>query len=328
MQFHAEFTPSPLSRKISYGQSLFLAGSCFTEEIGNKLMRMKFPVLQNPAGILFNPVSISRILSACATLQGPDESGLMYHNEAWHHWDFHSCFSHPNKEKALEGMRSSLMRAHEYLKQTDWIIITFGSAFLYEVILSADGQPNRPVANCHKVPADTFNRRLLSSVEIVSHVKDMMQAVRSINPEVQWIFTISPVRHLREGFVDNNRSKANLIQAVHELVDENSVFYFPSYELVIDDLRDYRFYAEDMAHPNYAATGYVWEKMIQCCLDEKSKVILKEVNAIMAARQHKPFNPESQAHKQFLATYFEKARNLMQEYPCLDFTEELLYFSP
>ncbi|MFZ4059518.1 MAG: GSCFA domain-containing protein, partial [Ferruginibacter sp.] len=185
------------------------------------------------------------------------------------------------------------------------------------------------VANCHKVPTDKFNKKLLTVAETTALLQTMMDAVVQINPQIQFIFTISPVRHLRDGFVENNRSKATLIQAVHALVDAHAaVHYFPAYELVIDDLRDYRFYAEDMVHPNYTATNYVWSKFVPACIDEPSQTLMKAINIINAAKAHRPFHPQSEQHKIFLQKNLEKVQELQIAYPYIDFAEELNYFQP
>ena len=200
-------------------------------------------------------------------------------------------------------------------------MLTVGSAFVYEL------QNNEVVANCHKVPTDKFNKRLLKTAEVTRTLEQMLGELFGFNPGVKIIFTISPVRHLRDGFVENNRSKSALIQAVHQLVEEQqNVFYFPAYELVIDDLRDYRFYAEDMVHPNYAATNYVWEKFVSSCIDEPSQRLMKEINIINAAKSHKPFHPSSEQHKKFLQTNLQKTKDLNKLFPYINFEEERKYF--
>ena len=211
--------------------------------------------------------------------------------------------------------------AHQFLKDSDWLLVTLGSAFVYEL------RNNQVVANCHKVPTDKFNKRLLSGEETIATLQNMLQQLSVFNPALKIIFTISPVRHLRDGFVENNRSKAILINTVHQLVENNNhTFYFPAYELVIDDLRDHRFYAEDMVHPNYAATNYVWEKFITTCIDEPSQQLMSTINEINAAMNHKPFNPASEAHKKFLKTNLEKVKKLQAEYPYMNFGKEIKYF--
>lgn len=327
MEFHAAFNPKPFAEKISCRHPLMLIGSCFTEEIGNKLLQMKFNVLQNPAGILFNPVSISRTITDCVSKKKLEEADLFHFNELWHSWEFHSRFSHPDRKEALRNMNASREAAHEFLKKAEWVVLTLGSAFIYETGGNERGGIMSPVANCHKIPADKFNRRLLSVREITEALQAAMDAVLSLNESAKFIFTVSPVRHLREGFIENNRSKAALIQAVHDLSDGRRVLYFPSYELVIDDLRDYRFYAEDMVHPNYAATNYVWEKFTACCMDEETLAVMLELQPLLAARKHKPFHPASEAHKKFLKLNLEKLISLKQRFPFLDLSEEERHFS-
>lgn len=327
MQFRAELTPAALPAKIKYGQKLFLIGSCFTEEVGSKLIKNKFEVMQNPAGILFNPISIFDAIQSCVSDSTPDEQDILYHNELWHSWKHHSRFSHPAKEAMLAGIRKATAEAHEYLSKADWVMITLGSAFVYERLAANDKATYSVVANCHKVPPDKFHRRLLSVEEVGKALQGIFSAVRSINATVKFILTISPVRHLREGFIDNNRSKAALIQAVHGATNNHDVLYFPSYELVIDDLRDYRFYAEDLAHPNYAATQYVWEKFVEAAMDEASKALMKEINRLNAARSHKPFHPASEAHKRFLRDNLQLLKSLREKYPFLNLEEEAAYFN-
>jgi hypothetical protein len=183
------------------------------------------------------------------------------------------------------------------------------------------------VANCHKVPTDKFNKQPLSIDEVLIALNGTINQLLQFNPKLKIIFTISPVRHLRDGFVENNRSKSTLIQAVHQLISQSDkMFYFPAYELVIDDLRDYRFYAEDMVHPNYAATNYVWDKFVTTCIDEPSQQLMKEINVINAAKNHKPFNPTSSQHKKFLQTNLEKVKKLQNNYSYIDFREEIIFF--
>lgn len=322
MNFHLEFTPKPFDLKISHRHQLFLAGSCFTEQIGSKLSWHKFRTIDNPHGILFNPVSIAQAIHTYIINKEYKAEDLFYHHELWGSWDHHTRFSSPEQKNSLELINASQQKAHHFLKDANWLLLTLGSAFVYEL------EDKRVVANCHKVPADKFNKRLLKEAEVIAVLQHMIKELQQFNPALNIIFTISPVRHLRDGFVENNRSKATLISAVHQLTENNSgVFYFPAYELVIDDLRDYRFYAEDMVHPNYAATQYVWEKFISACIDEDSRKLMKEIAVINAARSHKPFHPSSQQHQQFLLNNLEKARQLQLDYPYIDLADEISYFA-
>jgi len=322
MDFRLEFSPKSFSQKINHRHSLLLVGSCFTENIGTKLKQLKFPVLENPNGILFNPVSIAKSVQSYIQNKQYTDADLFYQNECWNSWEHHTRFSHPQKEVCLQMINQSQQTANTFLKHANWLLVTVGSAFVYEL------ENREVVANCHKVPTDKFNKRLLSIDEIKASLHAMLADVFVFNPHVKIIFTISPVRHLRDGFVENNRSKAALIQAIHQLTDaDERLFYFPAYELVIDDLRDYRFYAEDMVHPNYAATNYVWDKFIATCIDEASQSLMKEINVINAAKNHKPFNPGSEQHKKFLQTNLEKIQQLQTHHPYIDFENEQRYFS-
>jgi hypothetical protein len=322
MDFRLEFTPKPFGAKINHRHNLLLIGSCFTEQIGTKLANHKFSVLDNPNGILFNPASICKSISSYIDNKQYSAADLFYQNESWNSWEHHSRFSNPDKEKCLAGINESQTEAYEFIKNADWLLVTLGSAFVYEL------DNKEVVANCHKVPTDKFVKRLLTPTEINNDLQVMIEKALAFNPGLNIIFTISPVRHLRDGFVENNRSKAGLIEAVHQVVEKNrSCFYFPAYELVIDDLRDYRFFAEDMVHPNYAATNYVWEKFIATCIDEPSQQLMKEIAVIVAAKNHKPFNPTSDQHKKFLKTNLEKVKKLQLQFPHVNFKEEAEYFN-
>ncbi len=329
MDFHLAFSPKPLSQQINHHHKLLLVGSCFTENIGDKLQLHKFSVLQNPNGILFNPVSVKEALQNYICNKTIGESELFYLNESYHSWHHHSRFSGITAAAAVAGINAATHAAHQYLHTADFLVITLGSAWVYELTVKATGATAGHVAaNNHKAPADWFSRRLLSNQEVIDQLDDMILQLQQFNPSIKIIFTISPVRHLREGFVENNRSKAALINAVHLAVEKyKQVFYFPAYELVIDDLRDYRFYAEDMVHPNYAATNYVWEKFVEACIDVSSQELMKQINEINAAVNHKPFNSTSAAHKKFVRVHLEKIKSLQEKYPYLNFSKEEEYLN-
>lgn len=321
MDFRLEFFPKAFAQKINIKDKLFLAGSCFTEQIGGKLAAHKFSIIENPNGILFNPVSIARSLTSYIEAKIYHQEDLFYFQELWGSWEHHTRFSALTAESCLQKINASQESAHAFLKSADWLLLTLGSAFVY------DREAGKVVANCHKMPTDKFQKHLLSTDAVVTHLDTLIYRLKQFNPGLRIIFTVSPVRHLRDGFVANNRSKATLINAVHHLVDKfENIYYFPAYELVIDDLRDYRFYAEDMAHPNYAATNYVWEKFIATCIDEPSQIVMKEINSINAARQHKAFNAQSKAHQKFLAAYLQRVQHLSQQHPYLNLEEEKTFF--
>jgi hypothetical protein len=289
--------------------------------MGAKLSHYKFQTLENPNGILFNPVSIADSIRSYIDNKLYVTEDLFYNKELWGSWNHHTRFSSIHQQTCLDKINASQNKAHVFLKEADWLLLTLGSSFVYEL------DNGRVVANCHKVPTDKFRKRLLSATEVTSHLITLIKEVRVFNPSVNFIFTISPVRHLRDGFVENNRSKANLIPAVHEVENENEgVFYFPAYELVIDDLRDYRFFAEDMVHPNYAATNYVWEKFNEACIHSDAQVLMKEIGIINAARNHKPFNPDSEEHKKFCKLNIERASAIQKQYEYIDFSKEIDFF--
>lgn len=325
MDFHLDFKPKAFPEKIDHKHQIFLAGSCFTEHIGAKLAQHKFNILQNPNGILFNTASLSQSIINYIDhkIYNPEE--LFYYNELWTSWDHHSKFSSVDKKNSLQQINKSQQAAHEFLQTADWAILTLGSAFVYE--LTEESQKGRIVANCHKLPATAFQKRLLDLQEVLTQLDGLIYRLKKFNPTLKIIFTISPVRHLREGLMENNRSKATLIQAVHQVVDKFSgLYYFPAYELVIDDLRDYRFYAEDMVHPNYAATNYVWEKFIQTCVEPEALPLMKELHAIYMAMHHKPFNETSTAHQQFINSIKEKMLQIKSNYSYINFDKEQKFF--
>ena len=321
MEFRLEFTPQQFDHKISHRHKLFLAGSCFTEQIGSKLSSHKFNIIDNPNGILFNPVSIAKSVISYIDNRQYAEADLFYNNELWGSWEHHTRFSSTSKDESLQTINESQKAAHAFLKETDWLLLTLGSAFVYEL------ENKQVVANCHKVPVDKFKKRLLTPEEVITTLDTLIHRLKNFNPSLKIIFTISPVRHLRDGFVENNRSKATLIHSVHHLVDKfEGLYYFPAYELIIDDLRDYRFFAEDMVHPNYAATNYVWEKFVTACIDEPSQALMKEINNINAAKNHNAFNPASEAHKKFLQHNLARVNDLKRRFPYLDLEKEQAFF--
>lgn len=329
MKFRFEFDIKKLSRPITHKDKLFLIGSCFTENIGEKLKKYKFSVLENPNGILFNPVSVAEALTSYIDNTHLSEADLFELNEGWHSWKHHSRFSGLTAEEALTRINNSTKVANEYLKECDYLFITLGSSWVYTLTEKAiNAKTGSVAANNHKAPADWFHRRLMTPEEVLQTLDNVLYRLFHFNTRLNIIFTISPVRHLREGVVENNRSKAVLIQAVHHLVDKfDRLYYFPAYELVIDDLRDYRFYAEDLVHPNYFATQYVWEKFVESCVDEQAQALMEDIHSINLAHQHKPFNEQSAAHRQFKLKYLEKARNIQEQFPWLNFSKEIDYFS-
>ena len=328
MKFHYEFTIKRSPSPIQHTHKLLLVGSCFTENIGEKLRKHKFSTLENPNGILFNPISVAEAMNAYIENRQVHESDIFQHNETWHSWKHHSRYSGITVNDCVNKINASTARAHNYLKHADHLLITLGSAWVYTLTdKAANAKPGEVAANNHKAPADWFAKRLMTAQETTEVLDHMLSRLLLFNPGLHIIFTISPVRHLREGVIENNRSKAVLIQAVHSLVEKyEALYYFPAYELVIDDLRDYRFYSEDLVHPNYQATQYVWEKFTDACMNEDTRLLMKEIAEINLAYQHKPFNPDTTHHQKFLKSYFEMATILKEKHPYLDLGSEIVYF--
>jgi len=331
MQFQLPIQIKSPEARITYRDKIMLTGSCFTEHIGNSLDELKFCTLQNPNGILFDPRSVCNSLISYIENKQYQKEDLFYLNEIWNSWEHHSRFSNINAEQALKSINESQQQAYDFLKNADWLLITFGSSFSYRLTDEATLgglQNNNGVANCHRAPSQWFNKHLLTIDEIISLLDTTYHRLKQFNSKLKIIFTISPVRHIRDGVIENNRSKARLIEAVHHMTNKfPGLYYFPAYELVIDVLRDYRFYDIDMVHPNYPATEFVMEKFNESFIDEQSQQLMEEIKKIVIARKHKAFQPDTNAHKTFLKTHLEKTKELQAKFSFLNLKEEIEYFN-
>jgi hypothetical protein len=308
--------------RINYDDRIFLVGSCFTEHIGGRLAEAKFPILQNPNGILFDPMSVAESMVSYVQNKQYTTADLCYMNELHQSWKHHSHFSGIDAEAVVQLINASQQAAHEYLKTATWAIITLGSSFSYRLV-----ENGMPVANCHRAPGQWFYKHMMTIDETVAALDNAMHQLFHFNNNIKLLFTISPVRHIRDGVVENNRSKARLIEAVHHLVNKfDRLYYFPAYELVIDVLRDYRFYDIDLVHPNYPATEFVFEKFTEYFIDESVHPAMEEIKKIGTAFRHKPFQPNTEAHQRFLQSSLTKTKQLQKAFPQLDFSRELAYF--
>jgi hypothetical protein len=317
MQLTLDLNITPLPQPIQYGNTIWLSGSCFTEHMSDRLQQHRFQVITNPHGILFNPLSVATSLTRCLSGTPYTEQNLFYLNELWNSWQHHTRFSHTQQGEALRGMNEALAASHHALHQADWVILTLGSAFQYYL-----KETREPVANNHRAPAQWFDKRLLSVAEIMETLRDALVALHQINPYARVILTISPVRHVREGIIENNRSKARLIECVHEIVSElKYCYYFPAYELVIDVLRDYRYYDIDFAHPNFLATSYVWEQFKASCINPKDYPLMATIQDITIAAKHRPRFPDTQAHQQFKKAYLDKCDRVSAQHPAIDMSD-------
>jgi GSCFA family len=333
MQFQLPINIKSPETRINYRDKILLSGSCFTEHIGNALGELKFSVLQNPNGILFDPRSVCSSLISYIENKQYKKEDLFYLNEVWNSWEHHSRFSNIHADECLKTINESQQQAHSFLKTADWLIVTLGSSFSYRLTGLApnpfpDGEGSAGVANCHRAPSQWFTKHLLSIDETISLLETASHRLKQFNPKLKIIFTISPVRHIRDGVIENNRSKARLIEAVHHMVNKfPDLHYFPAYEMVIDVLRDYRFYDVDMVHPNYPATEFVMEKFKDHFIDEESQQLMEEIKKIVIARKHKAFQPETNAHKTFLKAHLDKTKELQSKYRFLDLNDEINYFT-
>lgn len=288
-----------------------------------RLKQHRLNVLDNPHGIIFNPLSVANSIDGYIQGKLYSEDALFYLNELWNSWDHHTSFSHINKEEALCSINTSQKAATEFIRTATHVLITLGSAYYY--VLKETGQA---VSNNHRAPSQWFEKRLLTIEEITSKFTNTIESLLKVNPDVQLIFTVSPVRHYRDGLVENNRSKARIIESVHLLCDKfEQAYYFPAYELVMDVLRDHRYYDIDFVHPNYLATDYVWGRLTEACMDTFTLDLMKQVHEVALARKHRTRFPQTEAHKKFRESYVQKIRALMAQYPYLQLNEELAYFS-
>ena len=295
--------------QIDYNSKVLFLGSCFSENIGAKFEHYKFQNTINPFGILFHPIAIEHLITRSINTDYYIEDDLYSVNEQWCCLDAHSKLSKTSKTELLKVLNSEIDATNQKLINASQIIITLGTGWVYRHISS-----DAIVANCHKIPQKQFLKELLSVEEIKESLDAMITLVESVNPKAKVIFTVSPVRHIKDGFVENTQSKAHLITAIHELMSlraqSRSLSYFPSYEIMMDELRDYRFYNSDMLHPSDVAIDYIWEKFKTVWFTEECQKTMDEVSAIQKGLSHKPFNPNSEAHQKFISTLNSRIKNL------------------
>lgn len=317
-KFMMDIKLEPSKQTIKYTDKIMLVGSCFTEHMGNHLKDLKFQVKQNPNGILFDPISVSKSLVSYTRRDSYKDLDLIFINDVWQSWQHHSRFSGTDREAVLSNIRSSQEDAYNFLQDAKWLMITLGTSYSYRLKDNGTG-----VANCHKAPASLFDRHMLTIEEINAAMDNCLHQLFHFNPQLQVIFTVSPVRHVRDGLVDNNRSKARLIEVVHHLVNKfDRLHYFAAYELVIDVLRDYRFYDIDLVHPNFQATQFVTEKFASTFIESASLELSRQVQEIINSGRHRPFHPNTPAHQRFLKNLLEKMAVLKSKHPFLDFEQE------
>ena len=315
MNFTTKIPIAKSNSPIDYSSQIIALGSCFAENMGEKFDFYKFQNTTNPFGIIFNPVSIEKILERSIHLNYLTEADLFFHNELWHCYEVHSDLSQPNKEAMLSNLNRLLTEMNSKLATATHLFITYGTSWVYQLKAS-----NAVVANCHKVAQDQFEKVILSVTEIENAIQNSIDLIQKLNPNCQVVFTVSPVRHIKDGFVENQRSKANLISAMHTSISQHPTSsYFPSYEIVMDELRDYRFYAQDLLHPNAVAIDYIWEHFCESNISEAAQQVMQEVESIQKGMAHRPFHPDSTSHSIFLKKLKEKSAQLEAQFPFMKF---------
>ena len=303
MKFRTEVEIPISEKKIQISDSLFSIGSCFATEISVKLSDSQFQTLNNPFGTLFNPWAVKNSIQEIFENKIYTEEDLDFHQGEYLSFNHHTSFNSENQKDTLRKINEKINLAHEFLKRSNWVIITYGTAFVYEHLAQ-----NIFVANCHKIPQTNFNKRLLTHEELVNSITETCHILKKICPkEAQVLFTLSPVRHTKDGFSENNLSKAKLLCAIHEVIEQHeNCHYIPVYEIVMDDLRDYRFYKEYLIHPNEQAVQYIWEKFKKAYFSDEADRFSNENLKIKQALEHRPKDKNSPKHQTFLKQIQEK----------------------
>lgn len=309
--------------ELDYQSSMVFLGSCFSDHIGGLLQKNKFPVLLNPFGVLYNPASIAQSINIAIEQTIIEEADLTHHNHMWHSFSFHGSFSDSNFNVVIEKTNKALQIAHSVLKNADVVFVTFGTAWVYQWKSS-----NQIVSNCHKIPANQFNRFRLSVSSIVETWKETIAKLWEFNPKLKIVFTVSPIRHLKDGMHENQLSKSTLLLAIDELVQlgNEKISYFPSYEIVQDDLRDYRFYSNDMVHISEIAVEYIFDKFKSNYFSKSTIQLLSEVQAILLLNNHRILTNNQTEIEKFANASLKKINLLEEKFPYIKFELEKTYF--
>ncbi len=322
LSFRTQYPPFSFDFNVSYHSKMLFVGSCFTENIGSLLEYYKFSININPFGIIYNPLSLADALNIILLNKELHEKDLVYYNEYWHSFKHHGKFSDTDKFTCLNKINEAIKIAHDYIKNIDVLFITFGTAWVYK--LNETGQI---VANCHKFPANNFQKECLPEELIVAEMNKTIVRIRKINKDVKIVFSLSPVRHLKDGFAENSLSKAILRTAIEKIKETNKkLYYFPAFEIINDDLRDYRFYDTDLVHPADTAKKYVFNYFSEAFFDSKTKETLREVKKILDAKNHRLFNLETRQSKKFIANSLRAIERMEEKYSFIDMSLEKNYF--
>lgn len=318
MKFRTEIDIKPFPFGIDYASRGFMMGSCFADSMALRLRSHKFRVMCNPCGVMYNPLSVVSAFRMIASGREFSTSDLLHYDRRFMSLDFHGSFSDTDSSRAVDKMNRACRLGCQALAEADYVMITLGTSWIYEY-------EGRAVANCHKLPASEFTRRRLSVRETVEALSSLMDNELSGKNVV---FTVSPIRHLKDGFEGNSLSKALLRVAVEEVVCKYaSAYYFPSYEILYDDLRDYRFYDSDLCHPSVAAADYIWEKFCDAFISADTKNIMAQVDKVVSAASHRPFDKASSDYAAFCSKFISQAQKISEMYPHIDLSDEIAALS-
>ncbi len=314
MKFRTEINILEQDNQIDYKSRIVLFGSCFTENMEKHLSYFKFQNISNSHGILFNTKSIETAINDCVTKKEYAQNDLLFFDDIWLSYNHHTKFSSVYLDKTLHQINSNIVTTHKALAHATHILITLGTSWIYR-----NRETNDFVANCHKIPQKKFEKEFLSADKNTTILKQIISNIQKINTNASIIFTVSPVRHLKDGFVENTQSKASLHTAIHNVVDHKKIYYFPSFEIMMDDLRDYRFYRNDLMHPSESAIEYIWGKFKESWISKDSFSLMKEINSIQKSLRHKPFREDSDKHQKFLNMLSAKIDRVSKAYEHINF---------
>ncbi len=304
--------------RISHEDRILGIGSCFIENIGIHLSNLKYQWLENPFGILYNPASMADGLRRIMSGQKLQDGELFLNQGLWHSRAFHSRYSHPDRERALEQMNASIQQANHFFREATHLLLTFGTSFVYRRL-----DDEEIVANCHKLPAQQFSKELLELAAMVSDWLALAQEIRQFNPKLEILLSVSPIRHKTDGFVANQRSKARLLLLCEQLSEHlDQVAYFPSYEILMDELRDYRFYADDMIHPGSQAINYIWQRFETALISEESRLLNKQIAQFNKGLSHRPLFPDTPGYQAHLYGLRQKFVQLEARLPMANWSAE------
>jgi hypothetical protein len=305
---------------IDHRSKLITVGSCFADHLGDILASNKFKVLVNPFGVAYNPISIHRVINNVLANQGLSPDLFVERDGIWSHFDYHSRWSSPSREKLETKLKAASSETGIWLRTTNVLLITYGTAWVYE------HKPSyKIVSNCHKVSSSSFDRRLLTPQEITTDFATMYEQIKKINPQAKVVLTVSPVRHVRDTLEGNQVSKSTVRLACHEIISRfPDVIYFPAYEMLLDDLRDYRFYASDLIHPSAVAQEYIWEKFKAAYVTDGAQTLINRWSPIRKAIDHRTFQPESASHQKFVNETLLKLKDISVD---LDVSHEIDAFT-